>query len=75
PPISRGGAPAARDSCGASNLQALVGRPRSLIPVPVDPSRQRVACTTCPVAQDVDPGRITFLFDASSGRIQTIKCG
>lgn len=66
---------AVRDACGASNLQALVGRPRSLIPVPVDPSRQRVACTTCPAAQDVDPGRITFLFDARSGLIQTIKCG
>lgn len=66
---------AGRDACGAEALQGLVGRPRSQIPVPVDPSRQRVACTTCPAAQDVDPGRITFLFDARNGLIQQIRCG
>ncbi len=64
-----------RDQCGASELQSLVGRPRTEIPVPLDPRRQRVACTTCPVADDVDPGRLNFLFDAQTGRIRQIRCG
>ena len=64
-----------RDACGAAELQSLVGRPRTEIPVPVDPTRQRVACTSCPVADDVDPGRLNFLFDAQTGRIRQIRCG
>ena len=40
------------DSCGASQLQGLVGKPKSQIPVPTDPSRRRVACTSCPVTLD-----------------------
>jgi hypothetical protein len=63
------------DTCGAGPMQSLVGRPRSLVPVPVDPSRQRVACTTCPVAQDHDPGRLNFLFDADTGTIREVRCG
>jgi hypothetical protein len=56
-------------------MQGLVGRPRSMIPVPVDPSRQRVACTTCPAAEDADPGRLNFLFDADTGVIRQVRCG
>jgi hypothetical protein len=66
---------AARDSCGAAALQRLVGRPRTEIPVPVEPSRQRVACTTCPVTQDYSPGRLNFFFDADTGIIKQIRCG
>jgi hypothetical protein len=66
---------AGRDACGASQMQGLVGRPRSMIPVPIDPSRQRVACTTCPVAEDVDPTRLNFLFDAGTGVIREVRCG
>ena len=47
--------------CGAPELQGLVGRPRTEIPVPLDPGRQRVACTTCPVTEDVDPGAAELL--------------
>jgi hypothetical protein len=64
-----------RDSCGAVELQRLVGHLRTEIPVPVDPRRQRVACTSCPVADDADPGRLNFLFDAQTGRIRQIRCG
>jgi hypothetical protein len=64
-----------RDSCGAADLQRLVGRPRTEIPVPVDPSRQRVACTTCPVTDDYVPGRLNFFFEADTGRIKQIRCG
>ena len=67
--------PRPRDACGAAALQGLVGRPRTEIPVPVDPNRQRVACTTCPVSQDDRPDRLNFLFDADTGRIREIKCG
>ena len=67
--------PASSDTCGAAPMQSLVGRPRSLIPVPVDPSRQRVACTTCPMTQDYDPGRLNFLFDAQTGTIRQVRCG
>jgi hypothetical protein len=76
PPRSAAPAPTvvAKD-CGAADLQSLIGRPRTEIPVPLDPNRQRVTCTTCPVAENVDPGRLNFLFDADSGRIKEIRCG
>lgn len=64
-----------RDQCGAQALQGLVGRLRTEIPVPLDPTRQRVACVTCPVSGDVDPGRLNFFFDAQTGRIRQIRCG
>ena len=64
-----------RDQCGAAELQRLVGRPRSEIPVPVDPNHQRVACTACPVTEDFDPGRLNFFFDRDTGLIQQVRCG
>jgi hypothetical protein len=65
----------ARDQCGAADLQRLVGRPRTEVPVPLDPGRQRVACTACPVTEDFDPTRLNFFFDADTGRIKQIRCG
>ncbi|HEY8617819.1 peptidase inhibitor I78 [Phenylobacterium sp.] len=65
----------ARDRCGAAELQKLVGRPRSEIPVPVHPERQRVACTTCPVTEDLRADRLNFFFDAHTGLIREIRCG
>ncbi|MFL5295991.1 MAG: peptidase inhibitor I78 [Phenylobacterium sp.] len=64
-----------RDQCGAADLQGLIGKPRTEIPVPLNPNRQRVACTTCPVTEDFDPGRLNFLFDRDSGQIREIRCG
>lgn len=63
------------DQCGAVALQGLVGRPRSEIPVPVDPARQRVACSACAVTQDYSPARLNFFFDADTGLIQSVRCG
>ncbi len=63
------------DPCGAGPMQRLVGRPRSEIPVPLQPSRQRVACTTCPVTLDFSPGRLNFFFDAETGIIREVRCG
>ena len=61
--------------CGAAALQGLIGRPRTEVPVPLDPGRQRVACTTCPAADNVDPSRLNFLFDAQTGLIREVRCG
>jgi hypothetical protein len=65
----------ARDECGAREHQDLVGQPRSEIPVPVNPSAQRVACTTCPMTMDFNPRRLNFLYDADTGRIKEVRCG
>ncbi len=72
PPVAP---PPEPDRCGAAALQRLVGRPRSEIPVPVDPGLQRVACTSCPVTMDFDPKRLNFFFDADTGIIREIRCG
>jgi hypothetical protein len=65
----------ATDSCGAYELQGLVGKQRSDIPVPVDPSRRRVACTTCPVTQDFREDRLNIFFDADTGVVKSVTCG
>jgi hypothetical protein len=75
PPLPMTPLPAPRDSCGAAEVQGLVGHPRTEIPVPIEPNRQRVACTTCPVTQDYRPERLNFYFDAQTGLIREIKCG
>jgi hypothetical protein len=69
PPVSEA------DQCGARAAQAYVGRPRSEIPVPVQPELQRVACTTCPVTMDYNPRRLNFLYDADTGIVRQVKCG
>lgn len=63
------------DSCGANQLQWLVGKPKSQIPVPADPSRRRVACTTCPVTLDYSATRLNIFFDAETGIVKEVKCG
>ena len=63
------------DTCGASALAGLVGKPRTQIPVPVDLTRRRVACTACPVAPDVRLDRLNILYDAQSGLVTKITCG
>ena len=61
--------------CEAASLAYLVGKPRTEIPVPVDPTSRRVSCTTCPVTQDYRPERTDILFDAQTGLITEVKCG
>lgn len=68
-------APAGSDLCGAADLADLVGKPRTEIPVPVDPTRRRVYCTTCVVTQDYDPARLDIVYDAQTGIIKQVKCG
>ena len=38
---------AEKDQCGLKEAQAFLGKNRTELPAPVDPSRWRVACTTC----------------------------
>jgi hypothetical protein len=64
-----------RDQCGAADLQGLVGKSRTEIPIPIDPNKQRVACTTCPVTMDFSPQRLNFFFDAATGVIKEVRCG
>lgn len=81
PPARRSVAPPpapatpALDQCGAADLQGLVGKSRTEIPIPIDPTKQRVACTTCPVTMDFSPRRLNFFFDAATGVIKEIRCG
>lgn len=63
------------DTCNAATHRHLIGRPRSEIPVPVQPNLQRVLCTTCPMTMDHNPNRLNFLYDASSGKITEVRCG
>lgn len=64
-----------KDTCGAKPLQYLVGRPRSEIPVPVDPSKRRVTCSTCAVTMDYREDRLNIVFDVDTGIIKEVKCG
>ncbi len=64
-----------KDSCGARALQYLVGRPRSEAPVPVDPTRRRMTCSTCAVTMDYNPERLNIVFDLDTGIIKDVKCG
>jgi len=67
--------PPAPDACGSGELKWLVGQPRSRIPVPTDPSKRRVACTTCAVTMDYRPERLNIIFDAETGIVKEVKCG
>jgi hypothetical protein len=75
PPLGQVVPPSAAEPCDKASLAYLIGKPRSLIPVPVDPSLRRVACTTCPVTEDYHPNRTNILFDAQTGLVTTLKCG
>jgi hypothetical protein len=43
--------------------------------VPVDVSKRRVTCTTCPVTMDFREDRLNIFFDAETGIIKEVKCG
>ena len=65
----------AEGTCDAATLTWLIGRSRNEIPVPVDPSRRRVACTRCPVTEDYRPDRTDIRYDAVTGLVTSVKCG
>ena len=77
PPVASAPAPPPkpRDSCGAISLQYLVGKPRTDIPVPVNPAMRRVVCSTCMTTQDFISTRQTITFDEQTGLVTSVKCG
>ncbi|WP_443749144.1 proteinase inhibitor i78 [Asticcacaulis solisilvae] len=66
--------PASNDTCGAAALQYLVGKPRTEIPVPLQPSQRRVVCSTCVTTQEFRADRQTIVFDSDTGLITSVKC-
>lgn len=64
-----------RDQCGADALQTLLGKPRTEIPVPVNPGLRRVTCTTCPMTLDFQPFRLNILYDEETGLVRQVRCG
>lgn len=64
-----------KDQCGMEDAKAFVGKNRTDLPAALDPSRWRVACTTCPVTMDFRPDRLNILFDADTGVVKEVKCG
>jgi hypothetical protein len=64
-----------KDQCGLKEAMGFVGKNRTELPAPVDPSRWRVACTTCPVTMDYRPDRLNILFNPDTGVVQQVKCG
>ena len=63
------------DLCKAGELQWLVGKPKTDIPVPVEVVNRRVTCTTCPVTDDYSPYRLNILFNDQSGIVEQVRCG
>ena len=63
------------DLCRAGDLQWLVGKPKTDIPVPVDVVNRPVACTTCPVTEDYAPHRLNIFFSEQTGVIEQVRCG
>lgn len=63
------------DTCGAKPLQYLIGKSKNELPVPVDPTKRRVTCSTCAVTMDYNPERLNIVFDLDTGIITQVKCG
>lgn len=63
------------DMCKAADLQWLVGKSKSEIPVPVDVVNRRVVCSTCPVTEDYSPYRLNIFFNADTDVVELVRCG
>jgi hypothetical protein len=63
------------DMCRAGELQWLVGKPKTEIPVPVDVVNRRVACTTCPVTEDYSAQRLNIFFNEQTQIVEQVRCG
>lgn len=63
------------DMCRAGELQWLVGKPKTDIPVPVDVVNRRVTCTACPVTEDYSPTRLNIFFNEQTEIVEQVRCG
>lgn len=75
PPTPAGPVAPPAEKCDAAQLIWLVGRSRNEIPVPVDTTRRRVACTQCMVTEDYRPDRTTIRYDSATGVVKSVTCG
>ena len=66
---------ASGQQCDAPSLAYLIGHPKSDIPVPIDPSRRRVYCSSCFVTEDYRPDRTDIVYDDQTGLVTAVKCG
>ena len=64
-----------QDLCKANDLQWLVGRNKTEIPVPVDVINRRVVCTTCAITEDYSPYRLNIFFNAQTETVEQVRCG
>ncbi|MDP3401199.1 MAG: I78 family peptidase inhibitor [Brevundimonas sp.] len=62
------------DTCGAAESQSLIGRNVAAVSFASD-ANVRVACTTCAVTMDYNPGRMNVFFDQDAGVIERVTCG
>ena len=67
--------PATEPQCDAAALTYLIGKLRTEIPVPVEPARRRVYCSSCIITEDYVPDRTDIVFDSQTGIITEVKCG
>lgn len=63
------------DLCRAGEMQWLVGKPKTEIPVPVNVVNRRVTCTTCPITEDYSPYRLNIFFNAQTDVVEQVRCG
>ncbi len=74
-PVSTLATPPDGDLCKASELQWLVGKPRTEIPVPVEVVNRRVACTTCPITEDYSVYRLNIFYNSETDLVEQVRCG
>ena len=74
-PIGDRQPPAQADQCKAGEMQWLVGKPRTEIPVPVEVVNRRVTCTTCPVTEDFSAYRLNIFYNQETGIVEQVRCG
>ena len=67
--------PMSDDQCHSAGLQFLIGKPRTDIPVPLEPGSRRVVCSSCVTTYEFRADRQTITFDSDTGLITSIKCG
>ena len=63
------------DLCKAGEMQYLVGKPRTEIPVPVDVVNRRVTCTACAITEEFSAYRLNIFYDRETGIIEQVRCG
>ncbi|RZJ42943.1 MAG: hypothetical protein EON87_13400 [Brevundimonas sp.] len=61
--------------CKAGDLQWLVGRSKTEIPVPVEVVNRRVTCTTCMITEDYSAYRLNIFFNDQTGIVEQVRCG